>query len=62
MDAMDVFGIAVVVMFLAFIVWLMTRGAYAWKGGWPGERPNIYGIALLMLVVIGVVITLLTRN
>lgn len=59
---MDVFAIVVGALLLAFVVWIMTLGGYAWKGGWPGERPNVYGILILLLVVVGVAVTLISRG
>jgi hypothetical protein len=59
---MDVFGIVVGVLLLGFVVWIMSRGGYSWKGGWPGERPNVVGIILLVVVVAGVVLSILSRG
>jgi hypothetical protein len=59
---MDVFGIVVGVLLLGFVIWIMTRGGYSWKGGWPGERPNVVGIILLVAVVLGVAISIFSRG
>jgi hypothetical protein len=59
---MDVFLIVIGVMMVGFVVWVMSRGGYSWKGGWPGERPNYWGIGLFLLVVIAIVVSVATRG
>jgi hypothetical protein len=59
---MDVVGIVIAVLLLGFVVWVMSRGGRGWSGGWPGARPNVVGIVLLLVVVLGSVIVILTRG
>jgi len=40
----------------------MTLGGRSWSGGWRGASPNVVGIALLLIVVLGVVISLIVRG
>jgi hypothetical protein len=59
---MDVFGIVIAVMLVGFVVWIMLRGGYSWRGGWPGERPNYWGIALFLLLVVVIAVSIASHS
>jgi len=58
---MTVFGVVVASMMLGFVVWVMSMGGRGWSGGWRGATPNVVGIAILLVIVLGSVIVILTR-
>jgi len=50
---MSAFGIVVAVMMLGFVVWIMSMGGRGWSGGWRGATPNVVGIVILLVIVLG---------
>jgi hypothetical protein len=58
---MTIFGIVVAVMMLGFVVWIMSMGGRGWSGGWRGATPNVVGIVILLVIVLGSVTVILTR-
>lgn len=58
---MTVFGIVVAVALLGFVFWIMALGGRSWSGGWRGATPNVFGMAILGIIVLGALVVIVTR-